>query len=205
LCKELRVLRPQRVVSPKVPKIIAINRTVTKPNTLWEVDIKYGYIIGEDRFFYILSYLDVYDRTIVDHYIGLNCCSKDAVVSLKRALMKRSILLQQTPLIIRSDNGPQFTSHRFHIEVSKLKIEHERIPCKTPNKNAHIESYHRIMQDELFNRTEFRSYADAYQAVNKFVYDYNNKRLHGSLGDIPPAEYYMQYLNGKEKKQTIKL
>jgi len=27
-------------------------------------------------------------------------------------------------------------------------MEHERIPCRTPNLNAHIESFHRILENE---------------------------------------------------------
>ncbi|SHD76853.1 hypothetical protein [Schnuerera ultunensis] len=56
LCKELEVLRPQRKIKPKFPRKIAINREITTSNSLWEVDVKYGYIHGEDRFFYIASF-----------------------------------------------------------------------------------------------------------------------------------------------------
>jgi putative transposase len=64
LCKELGVLKPQRRTKSKYPRKLARNRSVTAPNQLWEVDIKYGYITGEDRFFFVLSYIDVYDRPL---------------------------------------------------------------------------------------------------------------------------------------------
>jgi len=66
-------MKPQRVVKSKYPKKIAQNREIRKPNTLWEVDIKYGYIHGEDRFFYIAYFLDVYDRNIVEYHMCLSC------------------------------------------------------------------------------------------------------------------------------------
>ncbi|CAK7082768.1 hypothetical protein [uncultured Tissierella sp.] len=69
LCKELNVLRLQRIVKPKYPRKIVQNRDITNSNSLWEVDIKYGYIHGEDRFFYIASFLDVYDRNIVEYHL----------------------------------------------------------------------------------------------------------------------------------------
>ncbi|MFU2108891.1 integrase core domain-containing protein [Paenibacillus larvae] len=34
-------------------------------------------------------------------------------------------------------------------------MEHERIPPKTPNMNAHIESFHQLLQDECLARYEF--------------------------------------------------
>lgn len=113
LCKELNVLRLQRIVKPKHPREIAKNREITKPNSLWEVDIKYGYIYGEDRFFYMASFLDVYDRDIVEHHIGLSCTAEDIVIILKRSLMNRGLYDKETDLVIRSDNGPQFISHKF--------------------------------------------------------------------------------------------
>ncbi|MCR2043053.1 IS3 family transposase [Anaerosalibacter massiliensis] len=61
LCKEHGILRPQRKIKPKYPRKIAINKETTTLNSLWEVDVKYGYIHGEDRFFYIVSFIDVYD------------------------------------------------------------------------------------------------------------------------------------------------
>ncbi|WP_406241868.1 DDE-type integrase/transposase/recombinase [Tissierella carlieri] len=113
LCKELNVLRLQRIVKPKYPRKIAKNREITKPNSLWEVDIKYGYIHDEDRFFYIVSFLDVYDRNIIEHHIGLSCTAEDIVIILKRSLMNRGLYDKETDLVIRSDNGPQFISHKF--------------------------------------------------------------------------------------------
>ncbi|MCT4596103.1 MAG: hypothetical protein N4A57_17790 [Anaeromicrobium sp.] len=40
------------------------------------------------------------------YHIGRSCKAEDVIVSLKRALIKSDILLNEIPLIIRSDNGP---------------------------------------------------------------------------------------------------
>jgi putative transposase len=48
LCKELRLLKPHRRVKRKHPRRIAKKRDITAPNQLWEIDIKYGYIAGEE-------------------------------------------------------------------------------------------------------------------------------------------------------------
>lgn len=190
LCKELGVLRPQREIKPKYPRKIAQNREITKPNSLWEVDIKYGYINGEDRFFYIASFIDVYDRNIIEYHMGLSCTAEDIVITLKRALMKRNLYNQETDLIIRSDNGPQFISHKFEDACKELNLEHEKIPFKTPNKNAHIESFHRLLENECLSRYEFKNYAEAYEEVSKYIKSYNRIRIHGSIGYIPPFLSY---------------
>lgn len=91
LCKELGILKHQREIKQKYPRRLARNQIVTAPNQLWEADIKYGYIAGEDRFFYVLSIIDVYDRMVVDYHIGLNCEGSDAAITLQRALMRRNL------------------------------------------------------------------------------------------------------------------
>ncbi|WP_342664283.1 IS3 family transposase [Aneurinibacillus terranovensis] len=105
LCKELEILKPQRVIKSKHPRKLARNRDITAPNQLWEVDIKYGYVAGEDRFFYILSYLDVFDRQIVDYHIGLRCEAKHAVQALQQALIKRKQWKAEDKPVIRSITG----------------------------------------------------------------------------------------------------
>nr|MDH3084222.1 hypothetical protein [Bacillus subtilis] len=89
LCKELDILQPQREVKFHYPRKLARNRIITESNQLWEADIKYGYIEGEERFFFILSLIDVYDRSIIDYHIGLHCTGHDAGQPVQCALFKR--------------------------------------------------------------------------------------------------------------------
>ena len=207
LCKELGVLKPQRRTKSKYPRKLARNRNVTAPNQLWEVDIKYGYITGEDRFFFVLSYIDVYDRQIVGYHIGLRCEAADAVSALKSALWKRKIIEQSGQLpTIRSDNGPQFVSALFQSTCEQFGVEHERIPPKTPNMNAHIESFHRLLEDDCLSSEEFDTYAQAYKAVVEYMDFYNNRRLHSSLHYLPPAEFNKQhYTTGLQPSRLVKV
>jgi putative transposase len=65
--------------------------TVYGSNQLWEMDIKYGYIAGTDEFFFQLSVIDVFDRSIIDYHLGLSCTAQDACRVLKSALANGSI------------------------------------------------------------------------------------------------------------------
>jgi transposase InsO family protein len=190
-CKELEILKDQRVIKPKIKRTIAANRTITGSNQLWEMDIKYGYIQGEDKFFYILNLIDIFDRSIIDYYMGLHCEAKDATALLRKCLIRRNLFEEEAQKpVIRTDNGPQFVSHKFSECCGELKIEHERIPVKTPNKNAHVESFHRILEDECLKINEFQNYAEAYRTVNEFMESYNNRRIHSSLRFMSPNEFF---------------
>ncbi|MCL6577536.1 MAG: IS3 family transposase [Kyrpidia sp.] len=205
LCKELDVLRPQRRIRPKYPRKLAQNRMITAPYQLWEVDIKYRYILGEERFFFVLSYLDVYDRQIVGYHIGLTCEARHATETFRPALWNRQLNRPPFP-VVRSDNGPQFVSHLFESECEQLGVEHERIPPKTPNMNAHIESYHRLLEDECLSIHGFISYAEAYEAVANYVQLYNTQRLHSSLHYLSPVEFHRQHQEtGLQPKRLVKV
>lgn len=205
LCSEMKILRPQRRKKLKHPRVIARNREVTASNQLWMTDLKYGYVQGEDKFFYVLSYLDVYDREVVDYHIGLKCEAKDAVFTLKNALEKRGLSTDNNSLVIRSDNGPQFISNHFEESCGLLKLEHERIPVKTPNKNAHIESFHRLLEDECMAVNEFSTYAESYTAICDYMQYYNQIRIHSAIGYRAPYEYYLSGLQGNNKPTLIKI
>jgi putative transposase len=205
LCQELDLLRPQRQVKTKYPRKIAVNREITAPNQLWETDVKYGYIAGEQRFFFLLSILDVYDRSVIDYYIGLKCEAKDAVELLQRALWKRNRFGEDQRPIIRTDNGPQFISHAFEAACEAFNMEHERIPPKTPNKNAHIESFHAVLEDECLSRSEFETYANAHEAVMEYINFYNERRIHGSLYDLSPKQFREAVKTGQVKPLVVKL
>ncbi|WP_094545536.1 integrase core domain-containing protein [Petroclostridium xylanilyticum] len=83
-------------------------------------------------------------------------------------------------------------------------MEHERIPIKSPNYNAHIESYHSILEDECLSWYEFRNYCEAYEAVAHFVEFYNNRRIHGSIYGLSPTEYYEGVISNTVKALEIK-
>ena len=49
--------------------------------------------------------------------------------------------------------------------------------------NAHIEAFHRLLEEECLGRMSFDSYEEAYQAVME-------RRIHSSILDLPPHEFY---------------
>jgi putative transposase len=85
---------------------------------MWQLDLKYGFVHGENRFFFILAIIDVYMRLIVNYYIGLRCTGKDLVFTLDKALEKFNIP-QDKQLVIRSDNGSQMGADTLISQVLK--------------------------------------------------------------------------------------
>ena len=165
LCDEMELLWPQRQHKPRrLPR----NWVITRPNQLWQTDLKYGYIAGENRFFYLQSIIDVCDRSIVAYHLGLTCKAEDAARTLAQAVQARQREWVEPP-VIRTDNGPQFIAAKFEEQCRALSLEHERIPVHSPNYNAYIESWHAQLERECLAQQEFLTYADAYQVVPQWI------------------------------------
>lgn len=188
LCKELGILKKQRKRASSHPRRLPKNRLITGSNQLWQMDIKYGYIIGQERFFFVLSIIDVFDRVVVGQYRGPVCEAKHAVQTLWRALQNRMKPGDPMP-VIRTDNGPQFVSKLFGDTCESLDILHERIPPRTPNMNAYIESFHSILERHLFSIRDFMTFEEAYKALDQYLDFYNNRKMHGSLKGMPPMKF----------------
>jgi putative transposase len=196
LCKELQLLAPQRERTNAVPRKVANNRVVTGPNQLWQMDIKYGYVAGQRRHFYVASIIDVFDRNIVAYHRGHTCRTPELLQTVEKALKRRGVQTQGSILVLRTDNGPQFVSKAFHEYCECACVEHERIPPRTPNKNAFIESFHSILERECYQQHCFESKEEAFAEVDRFIRYYNNHRIHGSLNDWSPREYLAKVLEG---------
>jgi putative transposase len=203
LCKELGILRPQRRVKGRKPKKLAKKVTVEAPNQLWQMDLKYGYITGEDRFFFQLSLIDVFDRDVICYHLGRSCTAEDAVRVLERALQIRGLLHGCKMPTVRTDNGPQFIAKAFATACDQFGVLHERIPVNTPNMNAHIESFHAILEDECYSQNEFQTFLDAYTEVSKYMSYYNERRRHGSLNYQSPRQYHQAFMSNSIRRTAI--
>ena len=76
--------------------------------------------------------------------------------ALQGAVRARQADWAETPPVIRTDNGPQFIAQAWAKGCEALGLAHERIPNATPNKNAHIESWHSLLEADCW-RKQIRS------------------------------------------------
>ena len=199
ICLENGLLLEKRSGSRRTARRVSRNHVVTVPNKLWEFDIKYGYVQGESRFFFILAFVDVFTRKCVGLHVGLSCRQGDLCFVLKQALKNEQVKIDED-IIIRSDNGPQMRSNEFHQYLQKLetKLHHEFIPVQTPNKNAHVESFFSIVEAEFIQVRYFHTFADAYDQTHQWVEHYNNFRIHGSIGMKTPTEVVELWKRGEK-------
>ncbi len=123
---------------------------------------------------------------MIDYRLGLSCTAADACKDLKNNLRKRDISKGIALPKLRMDNGLQFVARQFQQLYDQLGVIHERVPGRTPNMNAHIESFHSILEEEYYSRYEFQNSMEAYAIVTEYMDYYNKRRKHGSLRYMTP-------------------
>ncbi len=197
ICKTENLLLKRRQKKKSKFVKIAQNHQVNRENQVWEFDIKYGYLHGEKRFFFLLAFIDVFTRKIKNWYVGRHCKAQDVLDTLSIGISNNKIEFGNS-LVIRSDNGSQMRANLFAQGLKDLPAEHEFIPIRTPNKNAHIESFFSIYDLHL-QAQYFWNLNDAYDWTIEFIDFYNNRRIHGSLTMSPDKFTKLTELHGGQQ------
>ena len=104
-------------------------------------------------------------------------------------LLEGAIAWNGRPVRIRSDNGSEFTSHKFVAWTYEQRIEHFLIQPGKPNQNAMVESLNGKIRDEFLNENWFRTLDDAKDQARRFKEEYNTEREHSSLARLTPLEF----------------
>jgi putative transposase len=161
----------------------------TKPLEYLCWDIKYIWVHGERRNYYLLSVMDVYSRKILDWLFQSSIRQVDLINLLRRM----NYTHQLKGVVLRNDNGSQFIAHRVRNFLKNSEVKQEFTHIATPEENAYIEAFHSILEREVIQRNEFDSYYEAKQTLERFFTHYNYHRLHRSIGFITPQQKWEQY------------
>jgi len=152
------------------------------PHKDWHTDIAYLNIAG--TFYFIASVLDGYSRSVLHFEIGEKMESADIQIVIQAAREKYPGV---NPKII-SDNGPQFIAKDFKEFVRICGMKHVKTSPYYPQSNGKIERYHKTLKGECIRPGTPLNLQDAKRIVTKFVQEYNEERLHSSLGYVTPKD-----------------
>ena len=83
--------------------------------------------------------------------------------------------------IVRNDNGSQFEATIVQEYLRQKGVNQEFTKPATPQQNAHIESYHSILESAVCQRFEFEDLQDFKQVMHRWKKFYNFERIHGGV------------------------
>jgi putative transposase len=161
-----------------------------RPDQIWATDLMY-LKIGQEQYF-VVAFIDEYSRYLVHHEV---VTSMDAITLSTAA----QTALQTLPMdaddrvtiqpIIRSDNGSGYVSREFGELLAHHGQVHHRIRPHCPEENGVMERANRTIREKL-DEHEVNSRKEAEEVLKAIISNYNNERLHSSLGFKTPATCY---------------
>lgn len=159
LMKEHNLLKFQRNKTKRSNKnwVKELVPTVNTEFEFLEFDIKYVYIQGKKTNAKVLTVLDVFSRWNMGQYIGYSITAEH-VIALFETIFKTFELPDK--FIVRNDNGSQFEALVVQNYLKSKGITQEFTKPATPQQNAHIESYHSVMESAVCQRFEFMDLQD---------------------------------------------
>ncbi len=165
--------------------------TATRPNELWVSDLTYVRTGGP--FVYVAFVVDAFARRIVGWQVSRSLRSDLALDALEQAIAERLDAAGEL-LVHHSDRGSQYLSIRYTERLALAGIEPSVGSRGDSYDNALAETIIGLYKTELIRpRGPWRSLDEVELATLEWVWWFNNHRLFGPLGFVPPAEFEEQY------------
>jgi len=171
---------------------------VTRIDQVWCSDITYiGLTSG---FCYLAAVIDAFSRKIVGYCLATTLGKELALEALKMALAARNT----SNLIHHSDKGIQYCCADYINLLKEHGIKISMSAKGAPLENAIAESFIGSFKIEEVYMWEYETYQDAVERIPYFIDEvYNRKRLHSSLGYMPPEEFENKLIDDNKNSGKI--
>jgi putative transposase len=190
--------KPRRTTIPdpaaaRAPDLVNRQFAATRPNRLWVTD--FTYVASWSGTVYVAFVIDVFSRLIVGWRAATSMRTELVLDALEMAVWRRADLLDG--LVCHSDAGSQYTSIRYTDRLAEVGAAPSIGTVGDSYDNSLAESTIGLFKTELIRRHgPWRTLDDVELATLGWVDWFNQQRLHGQIGDMPPAEleatYYRQ-------------
>jgi len=184
------------VGDPKAPcPLDKVNRQfcAQRPNQLWVSD--FTYVSTWQGWLYVAFVIDVFARRIVGWRVSTSMTTDFVLDALEQALYARQPE-RDSSLIHHSDRGSQYVSIRYSERLAEAGVEPSVGSKGDSYDNALAETINGLYKAEVIHRRTWKTREAVELATLTWVSWFNNHRLMGPLGYIPPAEaeanYYRQ-------------
>jgi putative transposase len=163
--------------------------TAVGPNQLWVADLTY--VRTSVGWVYAAFVLDVYSRMIVGWQVATSLYTDLALDALKMAIWRRQNQgADLQGLVHHSDRGVQYRAVRYSQRLAEAGAVASVGSKGDSYDNAMAEAFNSLYKAELVrNKGPWRGLDDLEMATVEYIDWYNNRRLHGELGYVPPAEH----------------
>jgi putative transposase len=158
-------------------------------NQIWSMDFMSDSMVG-NRKFRTFNVMDDGSREVLAIEVDTSLSAKRVIRTLNRIIQERG-----KPRIIRSDNGPEFTSKDLALWSKDNAIEIQFIQPGKPMQNGYIERFNRLYREAVLDAYLFFELNEVRTLTEEWMEEYNNRRPHESLQNQTPNEWKINLLN----------
>ena len=184
--------------------------TAVAPNTRWVAD--FTYCRSRLGFVYVAFILDCFAQRIVGWHASMSKATELVVTPLRIALWTRDREghpVTAGNLIHHSDAGSQYTSIRYTEHLTLEGIAPSIGSIGDAYDNALMETVIGLYKNECIHTTVFhdgpyKTLVDIEYATAGWVDWYNHRRLHSTLGYLPPVEYEQAHYTALQPQEQPK-
>ncbi len=191
--KKVKTTIPDEV-SARPADLMERDFTAGHPNQLWVADLTC--VATWSGFVYVAFVIDVFSRMIVGWRVLSSLCSDLALDALEQSLWARPEISQ---LIHHSDRGVQSVSISYTERLAEAGIEPSVGSVGDSYDNALAETIIGLYKTELINKEgPWQEMEQVEIKTLDWVDSFNDRRLLGPIGNIPPVEYEALYYQQQE-------
>ena len=181
------------------PDLVDRDFTATQPNQLWVADLTY--VASWAGFVYVAFVIDAFSRMIVGWRVSSTLRSELALDALEQALHARP---ENGGLVHHSDRGVQYISIHYTERLAEAGIEPSVGSVGDSYDNALAETIIGLFKTEVIRRRgPWRNLDQVEYATLEWVDWFNNRRLLGPIGDIPPVELERLHYHEQEARPML--
>ena len=153
-----------------------------RTNIKWVTDI--SYIHTKEGVLYLSMIRDLYDNSIVAYKTATQQ-TVNLVLDTIQLAMKNEKKRVAAELQLHSDQGFQYTSQAYFKLTQSYGITPSMSSKGNPYDNAMAENFFSILKTECIYRHKPKTFSEANELIDRYIYFYNNERIQNKTGVAP--------------------
>jgi transposase InsO family protein len=181
VCRGWRPTKPEDVGRPETRVANALSFLCPiRSDVVWAGDFTYLWFI--DRFWYVATVIDIYNREIVGWHIANHHTTALIMDAFSDAVRRTGT----APKYFHSDQGSEYVAGAYESLLSWCGTTPSHSRKSSPWQNGHQESLYSQFKLELGNVNRFSRAGELIEAIHQQIAYYNNRRIHSAL-KMPPT------------------